>query len=104
MMRSWYRRHARLSTTISAVIDRMGALHGSGDMKTFQEAAETTVVKVFGNVAVAIGSFKTSMDMDGKPNRGVSGFLFVRDHAGWQVAAMAWDNESPERQIPDEMT
>jgi hypothetical protein len=41
--------------------------------------------------------------MDGKLSRGVSGFLFLREDAGWQVATMAWDNESPEKQIPDEM-
>ena len=85
-------------TDIVSFVKRMSSLHTSGAMRTFDERARKTVVKVFGNVAVAIGGFETVAD--GSTGRGVNAFLFIREASDWRIAAMAWDNETPTTRLP----
>jgi ketosteroid isomerase-like protein len=89
-------------TDIAAFVERMSALHANGTMKTFEETGLKNRVKVFGNVAVAIGSFRAKID--GSVSRGVNAFLFIREAGDWQIAAMAWDNESASTPLIAELT
>ncbi len=88
-------------TDIASFTGRMAALHAGGAIKTFDERAGRTQVWVFGNLAVAIGGFV--LNADGSESRGANGFLLVRDGSGadWQIAAMAWDNETAEHRLSE---
>src|ERR1700678_2819004 len=55
-------------TDIKSFVSRMRRLHAEGVMKTFEEMGIKNTVKVFGNIAVAMGSFKALVD--GSANRG----------------------------------
>jgi hypothetical protein len=87
-------------TDIASFVKRMSGLHTNSTMKTFGERARKTVVKLFGNVAVAMGGFEAVAD--GARSRGVNAFLFIREGADWQIAAMAWDNETLATPLPEE--
>jgi len=87
-------------TDIASLVKRMSGLHTNSTMKTFGERARKTVVKLFGNVAVAMGGFEAVAD--GARSRGVNAFLFIREGDDWQIAAMAWDNETPATPLPEE--
>jgi hypothetical protein len=89
-------------TNIGSFVKRMSGLHTNGTIKTFDEKARKTVVKLFGNVAVAIGGFEAVAD--GSRSRGANAFLFIREAGDWQIAAMAWDNETPTAPLPEELT
>jgi hypothetical protein len=79
-------------TDIESFVNRMMGLHAKGVMKAFEEEGTKNCVKIFGNVAVAIGGFKAVVD--GSTSRGANAFLFIREAGDWQIAAMAWDNET----------
>jgi len=89
------------TTSIAGFVERMTGLHAAGSMALFDERAGTTVVHVFGNLAVAIGAFDA--DADGSKSRGANGFLLVRNGHDWEIAAMAWDNESDSAPMPEEL-
>lgn len=86
-------------TGIDAFIDMMRGQMSDGSIKTFLERTVGHHVRVFGNIAVAMSAYEAVIN-DGPPNRGVNAFLLVKD-TSWQIAAVAWDSESPENQIPD---
>jgi hypothetical protein len=88
-------------TSIEAFAARMGSLHASRAMTNFVEEPTGTVIKVFGNIAVAIGGFTALAD--GATSRGANAFLFVRDDGDWRIAGMAWDNEGPDKPLPEEL-
>lgn len=89
-------------TNIEAFAARMNEQYVSGAMTTFDERANKTVVNVFGNIAVAIGSFEARID-GGPVGRGANVFLFIRTEADWQIAAMAWDNEGEIKPLPADL-
>jgi len=89
-------------TTIDTFVARMSGQHRSGAMKTFDERAHKTIVKVFGNLAVAIGSYEAQID-GGPIGRGANGFLLIRNDDDWQIAAMAWDSEGEGKPLPAEL-
>lgn len=86
-------------TTIAAFGQRMGGLYDNGAMTTFAERPLSSVVQIFGNIAVALGGYEAVVD-GGEPSRGANAFLFVKDGDGWHVAAMAWDNERDDLRLP----
>jgi Domain of unknown function (DUF4440) len=88
-------------TDIKSFVNRMSGLHVGKTMKSFEEAAHRNTVKVFGNIAVAMGSFTALVD--GSANRGVNAWLFIRDAGDWQIAAMAWDNETASTPLTGEL-
>lgn len=89
-------------TDIDTFVGRMRGQYEGAGMKTFDERANKTVVKIFGNLAVAIGSYQARID-GGPVGRGANGFLFVRDGGDWQIAAMGWDNEGEDKPLPAEL-
>jgi hypothetical protein len=80
-------------TTISAFVERMAAQHASGGMANFDERPLGTHVRVFGNIAVALGGYEMRVN-GGEASRGANAFLFVRDEGRWVIAGLAWENES----------
>jgi hypothetical protein len=88
-------------TDIRSFVNRMSGLHAGRAMKSFEEEAHRNTVKVFGNIAVAMGSFKALVD--GSANRGVNAWLFIREAGDWQIAAMAWDNETASTPLTGEL-
>jgi hypothetical protein len=88
-------------TDIESFVDRMRRLHAEGVIKTFEEAGIKNTVKVFGNIAVAMGSFKALVD--GSANCGVNAWLFIREGGDWQITAMAWDNETAATPLTGEL-
>ncbi len=90
------------TTDIESFVARMNGLYRDGAMKHFDERAHKTLVHVFGNIAVAIGSFEASVDQ-GDITRGVNVFMFVRNEGEWQIAAMGWDNETEHAPLPAEL-
>lgn len=89
-------------TNIGAFVAGMSEHHVSGAMTTFDERANKTVVNVFGDVAVAIGSFEARID-GGPVGRGANTFLLIRTESDWQIVAMAWDNESENKPLPADL-
>lgn len=87
---------------IETFVDRMSDQHSSGAMRIFDEKAHKTKVMVFGNLAVAFGSYEARID-NGPLGRGANGFLFVRNDGNWQIAAMGWDSESENKPLPPEL-
>jgi hypothetical protein len=88
-------------TSIADFVGRMTDLYAANGMALFDERPSTTVVHVVGNLAVAIGSFVANAD--GSESRGANGFLFVRNADDWEIAAMAWDNESDTSPMPEDL-
>lgn len=89
-------------TDIDSFVGRMSGMYDNGSMKTFDERANKTIVKVFGNLAVAIGSYHAQFD-GGPIGRGANGFLFVRNEGDWQIAAMGWDSEDETKPLPADL-
>lgn len=90
-------------TTIAAFGQRMAGLYDAGAMKTFAERPLSSVVQVFGNIAVVLGGYEAVVD-GGAPSRGANAFMLVKDAGGWRVAAMAWDNERDTMQLPPSLS
>jgi hypothetical protein len=53
-------------TDIKSFVNRMRRLHTEGVMKTFEEVGIKNTVSIFGNIAVAMGSFKALVDGSAK--------------------------------------
>jgi hypothetical protein len=80
------------TTDISNFLIGMKTQRDNGNLVDFEETALGTHVRVFGNIAVAIGGYESTINK-GKPGRGANVFMLVRGDRGWEIAAMAWDSE-----------
>jgi hypothetical protein len=90
------------TTDMTNFLIGMKTQRDNGNLVDFEETALGTHVRVFGNIAVAIGGYE-SMANKGKPGRGANVFLLVRGDKGWEIAAMAWDNEKDGVMLPADL-
>ncbi len=77
----------------------MDVQRDSNALRSLEEKALGTTVRVFGNVAVMLSAFEASAN-GGPPGRGVNAYLCVKDGGTWKVVAVAWDNESTTDKLP----
>lgn len=71
-------------------------------LTTFQEKVIGAKVLVFGNVAVAVVACENT-ENEGEVNRNVEMMLLVKSEGRWKIAAQAWDKETEDAPIPDEL-
>ena len=82
-------------------MERMGELART-TLPSFHERVIGTQILVFGNVAVAAAAGEQT-DNEGEVNRSVEMFLLVKSGGHWKVAGQAWDKETSNTPIPDEL-
>ena len=84
--------------TVEAFIERMKGLEGT-KLHSFTEAVLGTEIHMFGNVAVALAACEMT-ENGADVQRGVEMLLLIKNAGVWQIAAQAWDTESPLQPIP----
>lgn len=89
-------------TALAPFTKMMVGQRDSGKLKTFEEKTLGHHVRVFGNIAVALSSFETTIN-GGETSRGVNGFLLIREQDDWKIVAICWDSESEGRPIPADL-
>ena len=87
--------------SIGSFIERMNELR-TGALRSFKEALLGCEVMVFGNVAVALAACE-NLENGSDITRNVEALLLVKDDGTWQIAAQAWDTESPGKTIPENL-
>lgn len=87
--------------SVEAFVERMKGVAASG-LDSLQETVLGTEIRVFGNVAVATAVCGIS-ENDGQPSRGVEALLLIEDRGRWRIAAQAWDMESQQAPIREDL-
>lgn len=87
--------------TLEAFIARMDGLRPN-PLQSFEEKTLGMQILKFGNVAVVLAA--SEMLENGKElNRDVSGYLLVKDGGRWRIAAHAWDKETADKPVPENL-
>ena len=81
--------------------ERMNHLVGT-TLRSFDEAVLGSMVRVFGNVAVAVVACE-NIENATETNRNVEMMLLVKDRGVWRMAAQAWDKESDSNPVTSEL-
>lgn len=89
------------ATSDDAFAERMVGLART-TLTSLQERPIGNQILVFGNVAVAAAASENT-ENDGEVNRSVEMFLLVKSEDHWKIAGQAWDKETNETPIPDEL-
>jgi hypothetical protein len=78
------------------------AMVRSGELTRFNETELSECTEVFGRVAHRFNSYAKSGTTQGVPfsARGMVSTQFIQTPAGWEISAMAWDDERPGLSIP----
>ena len=88
-------------TTVEAFLERMRHLAGSS-LRNFHERVVGSRIHVFGNVAVAfVAGEATENERD--LSRMVEAILLVREGGRWKIVAQAWDAETEDRPLPEDL-
>lgn len=87
------------SQTVDDFLERMKSQVRAA-IPTFHERALGVEVSVFGNVAVATAGCAIT-ENDKQPSYGVEMLLLIKDAGTWKIVAQAWDNETPDKPMPD---
>ena len=80
---------------VEAFIAPRAALLAGGTLTDFSEWPVSGRLDLFGDIAQWFGSYAKTGIQDGVPfdARGMKSVQFVRTAAGWQISAVAWDDE-----------
>jgi hypothetical protein len=83
------------------VADRRRLLADSG-LTSFHESEIAGRTDIFGHVAHRLSTYRKNGVLPGGAfeARGVISTQFVKDHRGWTISSMAWDDERPGLTIP----
>jgi hypothetical protein len=83
------------------IADRRGVL-ADGALTSFHESEIAGRTDVFGHVAHRLSTYRKNGVLKGSSfeARGVISTQFVKDHHGWKISSMAWDDERPGLTIP----
>ena len=87
--------------TVAEFVARMEGLTGSR-LRAFAQTVLGTEIRVFGNVAVAMGACE-NIENGTNVVRGVEAFLLVKNDGVWRIASQAWDTESETARVPDRL-
>ena len=87
--------------TVEDFVERMEGLVGS-TLRSFAQTVLGTEIRVFGNVAVAMGACE-NIENGNDVVRGVEAFLLVKNDGVWRIASQAWDTESDSVRISDRL-
>ncbi|MGE0747365.1 MAG: nuclear transport factor 2 family protein [Rhodospirillales bacterium] len=87
--------------TVDGFVERMKGL-AQTSLGTFGERVLGTRVRVFGNVAVALGACEIT-ENGTKVVRGVEAMLLVKDGGRWRIVSQAWDVERDGTSVPDDL-
>jgi hypothetical protein len=88
--------------TLDHFIDRMKRLRAEGKLGAFEVTPLGCYVRVFGNVAVAFAACEM-LENESVVNREINATVLVRENGIWHIAAQAWDIETGEHKIPDDL-
>lgn len=80
----------------------MQAQHSGGAPAALEERPLATIVRVFGNVAIAQSSFGVTVDQ-GTEGFGVNSFLLVKSDDLWRIVAAAWDDAPDRSALPQDL-
>jgi hypothetical protein len=89
--------------TVDEFIAPRQALVDSGELTEFEELELAHITEVFGNVAHRMSTYSKRGVQGGVrfEARGVISTQFVFTPSGWQMSAMAWDDERAGLVMPD---
>jgi len=98
----------RMAADSGTVMDREGfiAFFGGrikkGTLKSFVENEIGRTAEVYGNLAQVFSTYEKRMNLDdpGKPMRGINGFQLFFRNGRWWISSVAWQDEIPDRPIP----
>jgi hypothetical protein len=88
---------------IAQFIEPRQQLLSSGELTHFKEIELAEITEMFGTIAHRFSTYAKSGILNGKPfhARGMISTQFIFTPDGWRISAMAWDDESPQREIPE---
>ena len=89
--------------TIDQFVERLKRLRADGTLATLEETPLGCVVRVFGSVATALIACEM-LENRSTVTRDVCAAVLVRDAGAWRIAAMAWDIENGDREIPADIS
>jgi hypothetical protein len=89
---------------LDAFIAPRQELVDSGRLTSFDEVEVAARTEAFGNVAHRLSTYDKRGMQDGVAfsATGIITTQFIATPAGWRMAAMAWDDERPGLDVPDE--
>ncbi len=87
--------------TVTTFVERMAGL-ASSSLTEFAQRVLGTEIRVFGNVAVAMGACE-NVENGTKISRGVEAMLLVKDGGDWRIVAQAWDMEDGSKTVPEHL-
>ena len=89
------------SQTVDEFTSRMKQLAAS-TLPSLEETLRGYKISVFGNVAIALSVCELN-ENNAKTSRNVEAMLLIRDDGQWRIAAQAWDTETDDRPIPEDL-
>jgi hypothetical protein len=89
--------------SIAQFIEPRQRLVSSGELTRFMEVELAEITESFGTVAHRFSTYAKSGILNGKSfeARGMISTQFILTPDGWRMSAMAWDDESPQHEIPE---
>jgi hypothetical protein len=89
--------------SIAQFIEPRQRLVSSGELTRFEEVELAEITETFGTVAHRLSTYAKSGILNGKSfeARGMISTQFILTPDGWRMSAMAWDDESPQHEIPE---
>jgi hypothetical protein len=72
-------------------------------IESFREHEIASIVEQFGSIAHTFSTYEARFDYDAeKPHSvGINSIQFVYNGSRWHICSMIWNNETPERVIPE---
>lgn len=86
---------------VNEFVQRLADL-GDSKLRSFREQFLGARIHVFGNIAVAVAGCEF-VENESEVSRGVEMLLLVKSEGRWEIAAQAWDMESPDRELPADL-
>ena len=99
---------APLVLSVSAFLEAIQSAIETGGLEEFHEQEIARKIEIFGNIAHVFSTYEARFDRTAPEpfSIGINTIQLVRvgesGHQQWRVAAMAWNDQTPERLIPPE--
>jgi len=87
--------------SLDVFIERMETV-ARANLKSFEEHTRGMKILRFGNVAVVL-AMSELLENGEDVNHDISGYLLVKSHGRWSIAAHAWDQAGDDKPVPDDL-
>ncbi|MDH7794464.1 MULTISPECIES: hypothetical protein [unclassified Beijerinckia] len=89
------------SQSVEDFVTRMKGL-AQTNLRAFHEDVLGVDIRIFGNVAIAAAGCRITENNE-KISHGVEMMLLIKDAGAWRIVAQAWDTESPDEPMPEDL-